>query len=78
MSSVLSMRLFVCDKLTVVAQEILAAFEKTLEGHEAEIVRQRKMLETFFSHEIKLQQTGRCAEKRAPTEQLVQFTGVSL
>lgn len=51
-----------CDKLTVVAQEILAAFEKTLEGHEAEIARQRKMLETFFSPEIKSHQTGRCME----------------
>lgn len=37
MSSVLSMRQFVCEKLAIVAQEIQAAFEKTLEGHEAEI-----------------------------------------
>lgn len=61
MSLVLNLRQFVCDKLTVVAQEILAAFEKTLEGQEAEIVRQRKMLEMFFSSpEMKQQLSGRC------------------
>lgn len=49
---------------------MLAAFEKTLEGHEAQIVRQRKMLETFFSREIKLQQTGRLVPMEVNAEML--------
>lgn len=48
-----------CDKLTAAALEILAAFEKRLESYEAEIARQRKMLDSFFSPEIKLHRTGK-------------------
>lgn len=48
-----------CDKLTAAALEILAAFEKRLESYEAEIARQRKMLDSFFSPEIKLRRTGK-------------------
>lgn len=58
MASVQSMRQFVCDKLTAAAQEILGAFEKKLENYEAEIARQRRLLDSVFTPEIKLQRTG--------------------
>ncbi|KAM4579123.1 uncharacterized protein V3H82_008399 [Fundulus diaphanus] len=55
MYPVQSMRKFVCDRLTVAAQEILGAFEKRVDEYEAELARQRRMLDTAFSSEIKLQ-----------------------
>ncbi|XP_015231038.1 PREDICTED: uncharacterized protein LOC107085298 [Cyprinodon variegatus] len=57
MYPVQSMRKFVCDRLTAAAQEILGAFEKRVEEYEAELARQRRMLDTVFSPEIKLQRT---------------------
>lgn len=58
MSSVQSLRQFVCDRLTAAAHEILGAFEKRLENYEAEIIRQRRLLNSVFTPEIKVQQTG--------------------
>lgn len=58
MSTVQSLRQFVCDRLTVAAQEILGAFEKKLENYEAEIARQRGLLDSVFTPELKLQRTG--------------------
>lgn len=55
MYPVQSMRKFVCDRLTAAAQEILGAFEKRVEDYEAELARQRRMLDTVFSPEMKLQ-----------------------
>lgn len=55
-----------CDKLTAAALEILAAFEKRLESYEAEIARQRKMLDSFFSPEIKLHRIGKLNSLPAP------------
>ncbi|KAK5603822.1 hypothetical protein CRENBAI_000547 [Crenichthys baileyi] len=55
MYPVQSMRKFVCDRLTAAAQEILGAFEKRVEDYEAELARQRRMLDTVFSPEKKLQ-----------------------
>ncbi|XP_070759826.1 uncharacterized protein DDB_G0286299-like [Enoplosus armatus] len=55
MSSVQSMRQFVCDRLTAAAQDILKAFEKKIEDHEAEIARQRRLLESVLTPETKLQ-----------------------
>ncbi|XP_047447405.1 B-cell lymphoma 6 protein homolog [Mugil cephalus] len=57
MYPVQSMRKFVCDRLTLAAQEILGAFEKKVQDYEAEIARQRRMLDTVFTPETKLQQT---------------------
>lgn len=58
MSAVQSLRQFVCDRLTVAAQEILGAFEKRVEDYETEVARQRRLLESALTPEIKLQQTG--------------------
>ncbi|XP_044051239.1 uncharacterized protein LOC122875788 isoform X4 [Siniperca chuatsi] len=58
MSSVQSMRQFVCDRLTAAAQEILGAFEKKIEDYDAEIARQRRLLESVLTPETKLHQTG--------------------
>ncbi|XP_005801066.2 uncharacterized protein LOC102238297 [Xiphophorus maculatus] len=55
MYPVQSMRKFVCDRLTAAAQEILGAFEKRVEDYEAELARQRRMLDMAFSPELKLQ-----------------------
>ncbi|XP_037535962.1 zinc finger protein 845 [Nematolebias whitei] len=44
-----------CEILTAAAQEILGAFEKRVEDYEAEIARQRRLLDKVFSHETKLQ-----------------------
>ncbi|XP_054895589.1 uncharacterized protein LOC129366023 [Poeciliopsis prolifica] len=55
MYPVQSMRKFVCDRLTAAAQEILGAFEKRVEDYEAELARQRRMLDMAFSPEMKLQ-----------------------
>lgn len=52
------MRQFVCDRLTAAAQEIIGAFEKRLEDYEAELTRQRRVLESVMTPEIKLVQTG--------------------
>lgn len=52
------MRQFVCERLTAAAQEILGAFERRVDDYEAEIARQRRLLDKVFSHETKLQQTG--------------------
>lgn len=59
MYPVQSMRRFVCDRLTAAAQEILGAFEKRVEEYESEIARQRRLLDTVFTPEIKLQDKGR-------------------
>lgn len=59
-----------CDKLTAAALEILAAFEKRLESYEAEIARQRKMLDSFFSPEIKLHRTGKLKKKKKTPDRL--------
>lgn len=58
MSSVQSMRQFVCDRLTAAAQEILGAFEKKIEDYEAEIARQRRLLVAVSTPEIKLHRAG--------------------
>lgn len=58
MYSVQSMRRFVCDRLTAAAQEILGAFENKIEGYEAEIARQRRLLDAVLTPEIKLHRTG--------------------
>lgn len=58
MSSIQSLRQFVCDRLTAAAQEILGAFEKELGNYEAEILRQRRLLNSVFTLEIKDQQIG--------------------
>lgn len=58
MYPVQSMRKFVCDRLTAAAQEILGAFEKRVEDYEAELARQRRMLDMAFSPELKLQRAG--------------------
>ena len=58
MSSVQSMRRFVCDRLTAAAQEILGAFETKVENYEAEIARQRRLLDTILTPELKLHRTG--------------------
>lgn len=58
MALVPSMRQFVCDRLTAAAQEILGVFEKKLENYEAEIARQRRLLDSVFTPEIKLHRTG--------------------
>ncbi|KAK1893350.1 DnaJ like subfamily C member 22, partial [Dissostichus eleginoides] len=57
MSSVQSMRRFVCDRLTAAAQEILGAYEKKIEGYEAEIARQRRLLDAVLTPELKLHRT---------------------
>ncbi|XP_063753169.1 uncharacterized protein LOC134873470 isoform X2 [Eleginops maclovinus] len=55
MSSVQSMRRFVCDRLTAAAQEILGAYEKKIEGYEAEIARQCRLLDAELTPELQLQ-----------------------
>ncbi|XP_041642745.1 zinc finger protein 37-like [Cheilinus undulatus] len=57
MTSVQSIRQFVCDRLTVAAQEILGVFEEKAETYEAEIARQRRLLESVLSPQIKLCRT---------------------
>lgn len=51
MSSVQSLRQFVCDRLTAAAHEILGAFEKRLENYEAEIIRQRRLLLCLYTRD---------------------------
>ncbi|KAI9536947.1 hypothetical protein NQZ68_029075 [Dissostichus eleginoides] len=51
------MRRFVCDRLTAAAQEILGAYEKKIEGYEAEIARQRRLLDAVLTPELKLHRT---------------------
>ncbi|TNN66520.1 hypothetical protein EYF80_023206 [Liparis tanakae] len=51
------MRLFVCDRLTAAAQEILGAFEKKIENYETELARQRRLLNDVMSPELKLHPT---------------------
>lgn len=53
-----SMRNFVCDRLTAAAREIVGAFEKRIEDYEAEIARQRRMLDTVFTPEKKFHRPG--------------------
>lgn len=48
------MRQFVCDRLTAAAQEILGVFEQKVETYEAEIARQRRLLDCVISPQIKL------------------------
>ncbi|XP_068167620.1 uncharacterized protein [Antennarius striatus] len=55
--AVQSVRQFVCDRLTVAAQEILGVFERKLDDYEAEIIRQRRVLNSIFSSENKSYQT---------------------
>lgn len=58
MSTVQSMRRFVCDRMTAAAQEILGAFERKIENYEAEIARQRRLLNAVLTPEIKLHRKG--------------------
>ncbi|CAN9512976.1 unnamed protein product [Ophioblennius macclurei] len=49
-----SMRKFVCERLTEAARDILGAFESQVGKYEAEISRQRTLLEKVFMPELKL------------------------
>lgn len=58
MASVMIMRKFVCDRLTAAAQEILGAFEKKIDDYELEIARQRRLLDTVLTPQLRLHRTG--------------------
>lgn len=58
MYSVQSMRKFVCDRLTAAAQEILGAFERKIEDYEEEIARQRRLLDSVLTPQLKLHRAG--------------------
>ncbi|XP_028987168.1 zinc finger protein 8-like isoform X2 [Betta splendens] len=65
MSSVQRLRAFVTERLTAAAAEILGAFEKTMEEYEAEIGRQRRLLDVVWRPEVRLHRL------REPTHQPV-------
>ncbi|KAK9523393.1 hypothetical protein VZT92_019788 [Zoarces viviparus] len=75
MSTVQSMRRFVCDRMTAAAQDILGAFERKIENYEAEIARQRRLLNAVLSPEMKLHRTDllqMCVHKEEEEVLLIQ------
>ncbi|XP_040921049.1 zinc finger protein 37-like isoform X2 [Toxotes jaculatrix] len=54
MSSVQYLRDFVTERLTAAAEEIFGVFEKTIVEYEAEVDRQRRLLDIVWQPEIKL------------------------
>ncbi|XP_055359897.1 zinc finger protein 892-like [Betta splendens] len=56
--SVQRLRAFVTERLTAAAAEILGAFEKTMEEYEAEIGRQRRLLDVVWRPEVRLHRLG--------------------
>ncbi|XP_068576795.1 zinc finger protein 420-like [Cebidichthys violaceus] len=55
MSSVVSLRKFVNERLSAAAEEIFGVFEKTIVEYQEEIHRQSRLLNVFWKPEIKLQ-----------------------
>lgn len=75
MTSILSVRQFVCERLTAAALEILGAFEKSLDGYELELARQRGLLESAL--ETKPHVEGRSVGRSVTGEKLNTFVFVS-
>ncbi|XP_055359735.1 uncharacterized protein LOC129602912 isoform X3 [Betta splendens] len=71
MSSVQGLRAFVTERLTAAAAEILGAFEKTMEEYEAEIGRQRRLLDSVFKPDVKLHRIEEPADQPAHKEEQV-------
>ncbi|XP_071348923.1 zinc finger protein 239-like isoform X3 [Trachinotus anak] len=57
MSSVQCLREFVNQRLTAAAEEIFGVFEKTIVEYEAELGRQRRLLDIVWKPEVKLHRT---------------------
>lgn len=58
MSSVEHLRGFVRERLTAAAEEIFGVFHRTIVELEAEVDRQRRLLNVFYNPEIKLHRLG--------------------
>lgn len=58
MSSAEALREFVNERLAAAAEEILGVFGRTVAEYEAEIDRQRRLLDLFCKPEIKLHRIG--------------------
>lgn len=58
MSSVEHLRGFVTERLTAAAEEIFGVFHRTIVAYEAEVDRQRRLLNVFYNPEIKLHKLG--------------------
>ncbi|XP_040911729.1 uncharacterized protein LOC121193440 isoform X2 [Toxotes jaculatrix] len=74
MSSVQYLREFVSERLTAAAEEIFGVFEQTIVEYEAEIDRQRRLLDIVWKPEIKLHrielpQQHVCKEEEVLTDQ---------
>lgn len=58
MSSVEHLRGFVTERLTAAAEEIFGVFHRTIVAYEAEVERQRRLLDVCYNPEIKLHKLG--------------------
>lgn len=59
MSSAELLKQFVGERLTAAAEEIFGVFQKIVDDYEAEIRRQRRLLDIVTNPEIKLHRTGK-------------------
>ncbi|XP_068576943.1 zinc finger protein 436-like [Cebidichthys violaceus] len=74
MSSVVSLREFVNERLSAAAEEIFVVFEKTIVEYQEEIHRQSRLLDVFWKpeiklHGIKLPQQHVCKEEEVLSDQ---------
>ncbi len=58
MSSIEHLRKFANERLTAAAEEIFGVFKTTIVEYEAEIDRQRKLLDIVLKPEVKLHRIG--------------------
>ena len=58
MSSDDGLRRFIIERLTVAAAEILRVFQQKIDGYEAELDYQRRLVESVWTPEIKLHRIG--------------------
>ena len=58
MSSSDSLRTFIIERLTVAAEEIFRVIQQKIDGYEAELDYQRRLVESVWRPEIKLLRIG--------------------
>lgn len=64
MPSVDHLRRFVSDRLAAAADDILAVFHKAIMEYEAEMDRQRELLDVVREQDLKLCLVGECVDDR--------------
>ena len=58
MSKVQTMRVFIQQRLTAAAEEIVELFERTIAEYEEEQCRQRKLLDAVYNPQVQLHRAG--------------------